>query len=158
MARMSLEQKCAQLGGAWFSELVTDGVPDPERMSGVLAHGIGQITRISAETGLGPDRTPELANRIQRYLVEDTALGIPAIIHEEAVGGLCARGATQFPHGVSLAATWDPDLIEAVSTVIGRQMRAVGARLALSPVLDIARDARWGRVEETYGEDPELSS
>src|SRR5215471_3610442 len=147
LSRMTLEEKCAQLGGAWLSELTRNGEPDEERMSRAVPHGVGHVTRISGETGFGPDRTAALANGIQRYLVEGTRLGIPAIIHEEAVGGLCARDATQFPHGVSLAATWDPDLVEEIAGVIGRQMRAVGARLALSPVLDIARDPRWGRVE-----------
>ena len=80
------------------------------------------------------------------------------MIHEESTGGFCAREATQFPQGINLAATWDPELVERVAAVIGRQLRAVGARLTLAPVLDIARDARWGRLEETYGEDPELAS
>ena len=80
------------------------------------------------------------------------------MIHEESTGGFCARQATQFPQGINLASTWDPALVEQVATVIGRQLRAVGARLTLAPVLDIARDARWGRLEETYGEDPELAS
>ena len=69
-----------------------------------------------------------------------------------------APGATNFPQAIGLASTWDPELVEQVATVIGRQVRAVGGRLALSPVLDIARDPRWGRLEETYGEDPELAS
>src|SRR5439155_1670020 len=98
-----------------------------------------------------------LLNDIQRFLVEDTRLGIPAIVHEESVGGLCARDATVFPQAIGLAATWDPALVEAVAGVIREQMLAVGARHTLSPVLDVARDPRWGRVEETYGEDPYLA-
>jgi beta-glucosidase len=158
LARMSLDEKCAQLGGRWYSGLATDGRPDPSKMAARLAHGVGHITRISAETALAPEDTATCANEVQRFLVEETRLGVPAIIHEEAVGGLCARGATQFPQGIGLASTWDPDLVEEITTAIGQEMRAVGARLALSPVLDIARDPRWGRLEETYGEDPELSS
>ena len=79
------------------------------------------------------------------------------MVHEEGVGGYCARDATQFPQAIGLASTWDEDLITEVADVIRRQMAAVGARHTLSPVLDVARDARWGRVEETYGEDPYLS-
>ena len=127
-------------------------------MGDALAHGIGQISRISAQTGLGPEATATLTNGIQRHLVEETRLGIPAVVHEESTGGFCAREATQFPHGTGLSATWDPDLAQEVAEVIGRQLRAVGARLTLAPVVDIARDPRWGRVEETYGEDPELAS
>ena len=114
--------------------------------------------RIAIESGAGPERVAELGNQVQRYFVEETRLGIPAVIHEESTGGFCAREATQFPQGINLASTWDPALVEQVATVIGRQLRAVGARLTLAPVLDIARDARWGRLEETYGEDPELAS
>jgi beta-glucosidase len=158
LARMTLEEKCAQLGGAWFSRLLADGELDDQRLQERLGSGIGQITRIAAESGQGPDRTAAWANEIQRFLVERTRLGIPAIIHEEAVAGFCARGATQFPQAIGLASTWDPELVEQVAATAGRQMRAVGARLALSPVLDVARDPRWGRLEETYGEDPELVS
>jgi beta-glucosidase len=158
LERMSVEEKCAQLGGVWFAEVATDLVPDPEKLATVLEHGIGHISRISAQTGEEPERTAAFANRIQRHLVEETRLGIPAIVSEESTGGFCARRATQFPHGTGLAATWDPALAEEVATVIGRQLRAVGARMTLAPVVDIARDPRWGRVEETYGEDPELAS
>lgn len=158
LGQMTVEERCAQLGGAWFSRLVVGGELDDGRMRQRLGHGIGHITRIAAESGLGPDRTAPWANQIQRFLVEETRLGIPAIVHEEAVAGFCARGATQFPQAIGLASTWDPALVQQVAATAGRQMRAVGARLALSPVLDIARDPRWGRLEETYGEDPELVS
>ena len=158
MSRMSLEERCAQLVGAWFSKMITEGDLDPTRMEEKLTSGIGHITRIAAESGAGPDRAAAWANEIQRFLVNHTRLGIPAIVHEEAVAGLCASEATQFPQAIGLASTWDPDLIEEVAGAIGAQMRSVGTRMALAPVLDVARDARWGRVEETYGEDPELVS
>ncbi len=96
-------------------------------------------------------------NAIQQVAVERTRLGIPVIVHEESTGGFCHRDATVFPQGIGLAATWDPDLVKQVAEVIRTQMMAVGARQALAPVLDIARDPRWGRVEETYGEDPVLT-
>src|SRR5271155_3239361 len=158
MTRMTLEEKCAQLGCMWFSGLLVDGEVALDRLALAAADGIGQVGRIAIEAGSGPARVAELGNRVQRYLVEETRLGIPAVIHEESTGGFCAREGTQFPQGINLAATWDPALAEKVATVIGRQLRAVGARLTLAPVLDIARDARGGRLEETYGEDPELAS
>ena len=96
-------------------------------------------------------------NAIQQVAVERTRLGIPVIVHEESTGGFCHRDATVFPQGIGLATTWDPVLVKQVAEVIRTQMMAVGARHALAPVLDVARDPRWGRVEETYGEDPVLS-
>jgi beta-glucosidase len=158
MTRMTLEEKCSQLGCMWFSGLLVNGELALDRLALAAADGIGQVGRIAIESGSGPERVAELGNQVQRYFVEDTRLGIPAVIHEESTGGFCARQATQFPQGINLAATWDPALVEQVAEVIGRQLRAVGARLTLAPVLDIARDARWGRLEETYGEDPELAS
>ncbi len=97
-------------------------------------------------------------NRIQRWLAENTRLGIPAIVHEESTAGFTARDATQFPQAIGLAATWEPGLVEAMGDVIREQMLAVGARHTLAPVLDVTRDPRWGRTEETYGECPYLAS
>ncbi|TMA39469.1 MAG: beta-glucosidase [Deltaproteobacteria bacterium] len=154
---MTLDEKVAQLGGTWVSELVANDRFDPERARARLRHGTGHVTRIGAATGLRPAARAQLLNDIQRVLVEDTRLGIPAIVHEESVGGLCAREATVFPQAIGLATTWDPALVEAVAGVIREQMLAVGARQTLAPVLDVARDPRWGRVEETYGEDPYLA-
>src|SRR5919202_3972111 len=96
-------------------------------------------------------------NAIQRVAIERTRLGIPIFVHEESVGGFCHRDATVFPQAIGLAAAWDTALKEQVAGVIREQMLAVGARLGLAPVLDVARDPRWGRVEETYGEDPVLA-
>jgi len=96
-------------------------------------------------------------NAIQQIAVKQTRLGIPVMVHEESTGGFCHRDATVFPQGLGLAATWDPALVKQVAEVIRTQMMAVGARHALAPVLDVARDPRWGRVAETYGEEPVLS-
>jgi beta-glucosidase len=154
---MILDEKLAQLGCLWSTTLVRDDAFDPEYVATLLPHGIGQVTRIGASTGLRPRESAELMNAIQRVAIERTRLGIPIFVHEESVGGFCHRDATVFPQGIGLAATWNPALIEQVAGVIREQMLSVGARLGLAPVLDVARDPRWGRVEETYGEDPVLS-
>lgn len=156
LGRMTLEEKVAQLGTVWLTALVQDETFNPDHAAEMLADGIGQVTRIGASTGLLANESAKLGNDIQQVLVERTRLGIPAVIHEEGVGGFLHRGATTFPQGLGLAATWDMDLMAEVAEVIRTQMTAVGARHSLSPVLDVARDPRWGRVEETYGESPEL--
>ena len=154
--RMTLDEKVAQLGSIWFSELVKDETFNEHAANSLLVNGMGQVTRIGASSGLLPEESASLMNQIQRVVVEHTRLGIPILLHEEAVGGFTHRGATTFPQALGLAATWDPDIVAAVAETIRAQMLAVGARLALAPVLDVARDPRWGRVEETYGESPEL--
>lgn len=161
LGRMTLEEKLAQLGCVWSTQLVaTDdaGATDfsPAAAAELMAHGTGQITRIAASTGLRPAGIARFHNQIQQWLVEHTRLGIPAVVHEEAVAGFCARDAVQFPQAIGLGATWDVELLADVGEHIRTEMVAVGARQALSPVLDVARDPRWGRLEETYGEDPVL--
>jgi beta-glucosidase len=158
LARMTLDEKLAQLGCVWSTQLAVDDRFSIDRARELLAHGTGHITRIGAATGLRPHESAAFANQIQRFLLENTRLGIPAIIHEESVAGLTARDATQFPQAIGLASTWNPALIEELGGVIRAQMLAVGARQTLAPVMDIARDPRWGRTEETYGEDPYLAS
>jgi beta-glucosidase len=158
LARMTLDEKLAQLGCVWSSALVRDDTFSIDAANDWLSNGIGEITRIGATTGLRPRDRAAFANAIQRYLLEHTRLRIPAIVHEESTAGLCARDATQFPQAIGLASTWDPELVERMGVVIRQQMRATGARHTLAPVLDVARDARWGRVEETYGESPYLVS
>ncbi|HEX9645755.1 MAG TPA: glycoside hydrolase family 3 N-terminal domain-containing protein [Acidimicrobiia bacterium] len=156
LARMTLEEKVAQLGSAWVFELVenaelrTDFAPESLRV------GIGQVTRISGASSLGAEEAAQAANAIQRFLVEETRLGIPAIVHEEINSGLMAKDATVFPQAIGVASSWEPDLVTAMADVIRRQMRGVGAHQGLSPVLDVCRDPRWGRTEETFGEDPYL--
>ena len=154
---MTLDEKLAQLGCLWSTAFMSKGAFDPDIVAEKMPHGIGQITRIGASTGLRPHESAAFINAIQRFAVESTRLGIPVILHEESTGGFCHRDATVFPQGIGLAATWNPNLVKQVAGVICTQMRAVGARLALAPVLDVARDPRWGRVEETYGEDPVLA-
>ena len=161
VAEMTLAEKLAQLGCVWSTQLV-EGAGEaagfsPAAAARLMADGTGQVTRIAASTGLRPEGLARFANEIQRWLVQESRLGIPAVIHEEAVAGFCARDAVQFPQAIGLAATFDADLVQRVGDHIRAEMLAVGARHALSPVLDVARDPRWGRVEETYGEDPVLT-
>jgi beta-xylosidase len=156
--RMTLEEKVAQLCGCWPFELLSPAGPDSERMKSRLAHGIGQISRLAGMSPETPAKTAETANAIQHFLVENTRLGIPAVVHEECLCGYQARQGTVFPQAIGLAATWDPTLVEGMTVAIRKEMMAAGARQALAPVLDIARDPRWGRTEETFGEDPYLAS
>jgi beta-glucosidase len=155
--RMELDEKVAQLGAVEFPRLITGERFDEDAALAVVPHGIGQVTRIGATTGLEPEQSAELLNQIQRLMVERTRLGIPVIVHEESLGGYCARGATVFPQAHALACSWDSELVREVADKIRRQLLAVGARHSLAPVLDVARDPRWGRLEETFGEDPVLA-
>lgn len=156
LERMSTEEKVAQLGSAWVFELTEGEQVSPAAAGRVLGLGIGQITRVSGASSLQPSEAARIANEIQRFLVDETRLGIPAIVHEEVCAGLMARAATVFPQAIGVAATWDPALAGRMADVVRREMRAIGAHQGLSPVLDICRDPRWGRTEETYGEDPHL--
>jgi beta-glucosidase len=153
---MTLDEKVAQLGSRWVFELAdADGQLAPGR-DDLVRHGIGQVTRISGASSLRPQQAAELANSIQRHLVERTRLGIPAIVHEEICSGLMGRDATIFPQAIGLASTWEPTLVEALADGVRMQMRAGGMHQGLGPVLDVCRDPRWGRLEETFGEDPYL--
>ncbi len=153
---MSLDEKLAQLSAYWIYELQTDGELDRGIIADRLGHGIGQITRLGGASTFYPPAAARAANQIQKFLVEETRLGIPAIIHEECCAGALLRGGTIFPQMIGLASTFQPELAQAMTTAIRAQLRAVGARQGLAPVLDVARDPRWGRVEETFGEDPTL--
>ncbi|HEU5111892.1 MAG TPA: glycoside hydrolase family 3 N-terminal domain-containing protein, partial [Acidimicrobiia bacterium] len=122
----------------------------------VLGDGLGHVTRVSGASDLGAEAAARLANQIQRFLLDETRLGIPAIVHEEICSGLMSRFAVVYPQAIGVAATWDPDLARDMADAVRVQMRAMGAHHGLSPVLDVARDPRWGRTEETFGEDPYL--
>jgi len=155
---MTLEEKIAQLGSVWIYEILENKKFSSRKADTLLRNGIGQITRLGGASNFDPDESAVTANKIQKYLKENTRLGIPAIIHEESCSGYMAKGATCFPQIIGVSSTWEPELVKEMGSVIKKQMKAVGAHQALAPVLDIARDARWGRVEETFGEDPYLVS
>jgi len=155
---MSVEEKIAQLGSAWIYEILEGKDFSEKKAFNLMKNGIGQITRLGGASNFNPGESAKTANMIQKYLIKNTRLGIPAIIHEESCSGYMAKGATCFPQIIGAASTWEPELLERMGMVIREQMKAVGARQALAPVLDVARDARWGRVEETFGEDPYLVS
>ncbi len=166
LSRMSLEEKVAQTLAIWQQKVaIADqaGNFDPAKAQPVLGHGIGQVTRPSDGVERGgrrrsPRETVEFVNAIQHWVIEHTRLGVPVMFHEEALHGLAAVKGTHFPVAIGLASSWDPALVERVFTVVAREARARGAQQVLAPVLDLARDPRWGRTEETYGEDPQLVS
>src|SRR4030095_16966885 len=170
LARMTLEEKVAQLQGLWIKKTtIQDDQANfsPEKAKDVMPHGLGQLSRPSessppSSAGRPKAREPrahaEYVNAIQKWARENTRLGIPVMFHEEALHGLAAPKGTHFPVPMALASTWDPALVEKLMSAAAVEARARGCQAALSPVLDRARDPRWGRTEETYGEDPYLVS
>ncbi|HWM18574.1 MAG TPA: glycoside hydrolase family 3 N-terminal domain-containing protein, partial [Ilumatobacteraceae bacterium] len=155
LGRMTTVEKAAQLGSAWVFQLAAGTALTPAAAA-LMEHGLGQVTRVSGASNVVAADAARVANEIQRHLLEETRLGVPAIVHEEVCAGLMARGATVFSQPIGLASTWDPSLIERMAAVVRAEMRAIGAHQGLSPVLDVCRDPRWGRIEETFGEDPHL--
>ncbi len=175
LRRMTLEEKAAQLQTVWEHKdkiQTPDGTFSEANAERNFPNGIGQLARPSDRRGVvqnsgaagaaagshGRDarETAEYINAAQHWAVEHTRLGIPILMHEESLHGYVARDATSFPQSIGLASTWDPALLTRIFGVAAREMRARGAYLALAPVVDVAREPRWGRIEETYGEDPYL--
>lgn len=113
-------------------------------------------TQRTLKTGLNPTLAPKAVNKLQRYVIENTRLGIPLFLAEECPHGHMAIGTTVFPTSIGQSSTWNPKLIEQMGRAIAKEARAQGAHIGYGPVLDLARDPRWSRVEETYGEDPFL--
>jgi beta-glucosidase len=176
LGRMTLEEKIAQMECVWQTKAGIQNADtsfSAEKASAAYPHGMGMFARPSdrqlskentasaagdaGETAhRGPRETAEYVNAVQRWALERTRLGIPVLMHEEALHGYVAREATSFPQAIGLASSFDPELATRVFSVAAREMRARGANLALAPVVDVAREPRWGRIEETYGEDPHL--
>lgn len=158
LAQMTLDEKLAQIGSYWMYELQTGGELDLDKVRTRLGQGIGQITRVAGASTFDPVSAAKVGNQIQKFLLEQTRLKIPAILHEESCSGAMILGGSSYPQMIGLASTFQPELAEAMTQAIRRQLLAIGARQALAPVLDVSRDPRWGRTEETFGEDPTLVS
>lgn len=157
LSRMTLEEKVAQLGSIFPAPLRNNNKFSAKKAAELIKHGIGQISAPALNDKYSSRDIAEFTNAIQKFLVEKTRLGIPAIMHEECLNGFRANGATIFPQNIGMASTWEPDLMQRITTVIRRQMRATGLHQGLAPMIDITRDPRWGRTEESFGEDPYLS-
>jgi beta-glucosidase len=160
---MTLAEKAAQMVCVWQKKaellLDADGNFDPNKAKAHFkhGHGLGQVGRPSdAGKGKNAREMAELTNAIQKFFVENSRLGIPVIFHEECLHGHAGIGSTSFPQPIGLAATFNPALVETLYTMTAEETRLRGAHQALTPVVDVARDPRWGRVEETFGEDPYL--
>lgn len=156
LSQMTLPEKLAQMGSCWCHELQCHGKLDLAKAEQRLQAGIGQVTRIGGNSIFPPAEVAKSANAIQKILLEKTRLGIPAIVHEECCSGTMILGASLFPQMIGMACSFQPELAAKMTDMIRRQMRALGLHQGLSPVLDIGRDPRWGRIEETFGEDPFL--
>lgn len=170
LPRMTLEEKVGQLLCSLGWEMYTikgAGVEPSDKFKELVAnHHAGMLwavyradpwTRKTLENGLNPRLAAMAGNALQKYVIENTRLGIPVFIAEEAPHGHMAIGGTVFPTGIGMAATWSRPLLERVGQAIGQEVRTQGAHISYGPVLDLTRDPRWSRVEETYGEDPVLS-
>lgn len=163
LAAMTEDEKIAQLGSYWadkrdssqiiapMQDVLSRGRPPYEE---AVRDGIGHLTRVFGVTPVSAREGMTKVRDAQRHLLDNTRLGIPAVVHEECLTGFTTFGATVYPTSMAWAATFDPDLVREMAAAIGSDMRAVGAHHGLSPVLDVVTDYRWGRVEETLGEDP----
>ncbi|MFO7657204.1 MAG: glycoside hydrolase family 3 N-terminal domain-containing protein [Bacteroidales bacterium] len=156
ISRMTIEEKVSQLMGLWnggvedFKEEIFN---DPAKMKEIFGNGCHSIH----PAPFGIKETVKLRNRIQKYLVEETRLGIPTLFVDEGQHGMMRPESTVFPQAIGLACSWNPELFEEVYSVVANEMRSRGTHHALTPVIDVCREPRWGRVEETYGEDPYLN-
>lgn len=184
IAEMTLDEKLAQISCIWFNKaqiLDENGDFSAEKMQAAFPHGVGCFARpqdtigwnaeaqeeardvndatvVRRRSARTPSETVALTNAVQSWMIEETRLGIPTLFHEEGLHGFQARYATSFPQSIALASTFDPELIERVYSITAREIRVRGVHHVLSPVVDVALDPRWGRIEETFGEDPYLVS
>ncbi|MEU5596431.1 glycoside hydrolase family 3 N-terminal domain-containing protein [Streptomyces sp. NPDC020298] len=164
LARMTLEEKAAQLYGVWVGAATDgDGVAPLQRemtsdydWDELITLGLGQLTRSFGTAPVDPALGAQALARAQRRIAAAGRFGIPAVAHEECLAGFTAWGATAYPVPLAWGATFDPPLVEELGRHIGDDLRSVGVHQGLAPVLDVVRDPRWGRVEETIGEDPYL--
>lgn len=158
MANMSLEEKLAQIEGIRPHEVLEDGKLSLEKCREVIPYGIGHFCQFSSGLTLSPEELRDFVREVQHYLITETPSKIPAIFHEEAITGFATRGATTFPQQIGMGCSWNPEQVRKNTASTSKLMRAAGATYALSPMLDISRTAHWSRIEESYGEDPYLTS
>jgi beta-glucosidase len=166
LAQMSLDEKTCQLSTLYgYKRVLQDALPTPAWANEVWKDGIANIDEhcngvrgAGADCARPPSRHAEVINAVQRFFVEQTRLGIPVDFTNEGIRGLCHWGATSFPASVGTGSTWDPALVREIGRVTGREARALGYTNVYAPILDLSRDPRWGRVVETYTEDPYLAS
>ena len=170
LSRMTLEEKVGQLlcplGWEMYEIHGNEVCPSGKFKQLIKERNVGMLwatyradpwTKKTLANGLNPEMAAKAGNALQKYVMENTRLGIPMFLAEEAPHGHMAIGATVFPTGIGMAATWSPELVKEVGQVIAKEIRSQGGHISYGPVLDLARDPRWSRVEETFGEDPVLS-
>ena len=157
LRQMTIDEKIGQITGQWVQpeDPATIGLTRDQIFKKLLSHGAGSI---GPRQDLPLEQAVEFRNALQKFLVEQTRLGIPAMFHDEGCHGLVNPGATSFPAPIGLACSWDPELAERIFNVVASEMRSRGAQQALTPIVDVARDPRWGRFDETMGEDPYLNA
>jgi beta-glucosidase len=165
LTRMNLEEKAAQMVCVWNLKRDTlldeNGRFDAKKAAEHYGHGygLGQVGRpADSAGGIGPRESAELTNAIQRFFIENSRLGIPVFFHDECLHGHVGVGSTSFSQPIGLGATFNPELSRKLFAMTAHEARVRGVHQALTPVVDVARDPRWGRVEETYGEDAYLVS
>lgn len=168
LSRMTLDEKIAQITTVWDGKVAiyNDSLQlDLAKLRSKFPNGLGHFARPSdakgavsprVAKGRDPRQTVALVNALQKWAMTETRLGIPILFHEEGLHGYAAVGATSFPQSIAMASSFDTGMVRDVNAVIAREIRSRGVSLVLSPVVDIARDPRWGRIEETFGEDPYL--
>lgn len=158
LSKMTLEEKAAQLCGNLPSAFISESTVSDEKLKEVFPNGMGRITQFSTSGLCDVMTMVKAVNKVQHYCMEETRLGIPCAIQTESLCGLPVPGATLFPAMINAGSTWEPELVGKMAEVIGQESRDCGINSTMSPVLDCARDERWGRVYETFGEDPYLNS
>ena len=158
MNRMTLEEKVAQLCGDLPTNIIENGQLNKEKLIERFPNGHGRLTQYSLVGLVDPIYIAQITNEIQKYFVEETRLGIPVALQTENLSGYPAAQGTIFPSMLNMACTWEPELTKKMAEIIGEESRSVGITSAMSPVLDVSRDPRWGRTYETFGEDHYLIS
>ena len=158
LSKMTLEEKVAQLCGDLPASFIENGVVNIDLLREKFPNGHGRFTQYSIVGLVNPEKIAKTSNMVQRYFVEETRLGIPVALQSENLCGYPAAGGSLFPAMINMGCTWEPELAEIMTEIIGEESRSVGISSAMSPVIDVVQDPRWGRTYECFGEDPYLVS